>query len=105
MVVTAGAGQELQEEATAVARDLTHIPAWAGEVILDDRWSRRLGYKLSDAELIGCPWIVVLGRSFADSGLFEVRRRRDGEVFHIPPSGMADFVAEHAASDRVQLHC
>lgn len=88
-----------------MAGDLARLPTWAGEVILDDRWSRRLGYKLADADLIGCPWTVIVGRSYAGDGLLEVRRRRDDEVFFVPPSGMADFVRAHAASDRVHLHC
>ena len=41
--------------------------------LLDDR-NLRMGEKLTDAELLGCPFRVVVGRRAAE-GLFEVRKR------------------------------
>jgi len=47
------------------------------EVLLDDR-PERAGVKFKDADLIGIPWRVVVGRGAA-SGQVELVRRADGE--------------------------
>jgi prolyl-tRNA synthetase len=47
-------------------------------VILDDRMGVSPGVKFNDAELVGVPTIVVVGRGLAD-GLVEVKDRRSGE--------------------------
>ena len=46
--------------------------------MLDDRLGVSPGIKFNDAELIGVPTIVVVGRGLAD-GLVEVKDRRTGE--------------------------
>jgi prolyl-tRNA synthetase len=48
------------------------------EVLYDDRRQVSPGVKFKDAELIGVPWIVVVGKGLAD-GVVEVRERRTGE--------------------------
>lgn len=52
----------------------------AGEVdlVLDDRAGKSLGWKLRDADLIGYPVIVVLGRGWKDKREVEVQCRRLG---------------------------
>ncbi|MEY2415267.1 MAG: prolyl-tRNA synthetase [Ilumatobacteraceae bacterium] len=47
-------------------------------VMLDDRLGVSPGIKFNDAELIGVPTIVVVGRGLAD-GVVEVKDRRSGE--------------------------
>ncbi|TFV56527.1 proline--tRNA ligase [Mycobacterium sp. PS03-16] len=47
------------------------------EVLLDDRQASP-GVKFKDAELLGVPWIVVVGRGWAD-GVVELRNRFSGE--------------------------
>lgn len=47
------------------------------EVLFDDRKASP-GVKFKDAELLGMPWIVVVGRGFAD-GVVELRNRFTGE--------------------------
>ncbi|MBK5334047.1 MAG: proline--tRNA ligase [Ilumatobacteraceae bacterium] len=47
-------------------------------VLLDDRVGVSPGIKFNDAELIGVPTIVVVGRGLAD-GVVEVKDRRSGE--------------------------
>ena len=49
------------------------------DVIVDDRPSVSVGVRLTDAELIGAPWIVVVGRRLAE-GFVEVRDRATGET-------------------------
>lgn len=52
-------------------------------VLLDDRTSVSPGVKFKDAELIGVPTIVVVGKGLAD-GVIEVRDRRTGEREDVP---------------------
>ena len=52
------------------------------EVLFDDRPKVSPGVKFKDAELLGMPFAVVLGRSFAD-GIVELRVR-GGETLEIP---------------------
>jgi len=60
------------------------------DVIVDDRAGKvSPGVKFKDAELIGVPTIVTLGRGLAD-GTIEVKDRRTGERTEVP-------VAEAAA--------
>jgi len=47
------------------------------DVVLDDRAGQQLGYKLKDADLIGYPVIVVIGRGWKN-GMVEVQCRRLG---------------------------
>ena len=48
------------------------------EVLLDDR-KERAGVKLKDADLIGIPWRLVIGRD-ASSGKIEIKERSNKEV-------------------------
>ena len=73
-VVPVGRGDQ-----PAHARDLAERLADTGlRVLVDDR-EATAGVKLTDAELIGVPWIVVVGRR-ADEGVVEVRDRARGET-------------------------
>lgn len=58
-------------------------------VLLDDRVSVSPGVKFNDAELVGVPTIVVVGRGLAD-GVVEVKDRRTGEKQDI---ALAEVVA------------
>ncbi len=58
-------------------------------VLLDDRVGVSPGVKFNDAELIGVPTIVVVGRGLAD-GLVELKDRRSGERTDV---ALADIVA------------
>lgn len=48
------------------------------EVIMDDRVKERFGFKMSDFELIGFPYAVVIGKKLSD-GLVELVCRKTGE--------------------------
>jgi prolyl-tRNA synthetase len=62
------------------------------EVLLDDR-TVSPGVKFKDAELLGMPWIVVVGRGWAD-GTVELRNRFTGETREVAAD---DAVAQIAA--------
>jgi prolyl-tRNA synthetase len=71
-LVPVGRGDQL-----AYARSLAQRLEAAGlRVLLDDR-DASAGVKLTDAELLGMPWMVVVGRRAAD-GVVEVRERATG---------------------------
>jgi prolyl-tRNA synthetase len=70
----------LEEESERVAGILEE----AGEdVLLDDR-DRRAGEKFADADLIGLPWRVTVGKKTLDDGAVDVRSRETGEESRIP---------------------
>ena len=60
------------------------------EVLFDDRKASP-GVKFKDAELVGIPWIVVVGRGWSE-GTVELRERATGEVTQIPVAGAADEI-------------
>ena len=60
------------------------------EVLFDDRRQASPGVKFKDAELIGIPTIVVVGKGLAD-GTIEIKDRRSGERRTVP---VADAIAE-----------
>lgn len=51
-----------------------------GEVLWDDRIGVRPGEKFADAELIGCPNIVVISEKSIASGGLEMKNRKNGNV-------------------------
>lgn len=61
------------------------------EVLLDDRKASP-GVKFKDAELLGMPWIVVVGRGWAD-GVVELRNRFSGETREVAVDGAAAAIA------------
>ena len=61
------------------------------EVLYDDRAKVSPGVKFKDAELIGVPTIVVVGKGLAD-GTVEVKDRRTGEREDVPADRVVDHV-------------
>lgn len=59
------------------------------DVILDDR-DERPGAKFKDADLLGIPFRVTVGKSYAQKGLIEVRERRTGEVEELQPEDVVE---------------
>jgi len=60
------------------------------EVLFDDR-DERPGAKFKDADLLGIPYRVTVGKSFAKNGMVEIRNRRTGVTEEATP---ADAVAQ-----------
>lgn len=88
-VVIANKDVDARAGAEALAADLD---ALGFEVLLDDR-TVSPGVKFKDAELLGMPWIVVLGRGWAD-GTAELRNRFTGETRDIAVgTAVADIAA------------
>ncbi len=79
-VVATGKDAAVFEAAEQLAADLT---AAGVEVLFDDRPKVSPGVKFKDAELIGVPTIVTVGRGLAD-GNVDVKDRRSGERTEVP---------------------
>jgi prolyl-tRNA synthetase len=62
------------------------------DVLLDDR-DARAGEKFADADLIGCPTRVTVGRRTAEDGAVDVRDRATGDEERVPISDLAGKVA------------
>ncbi len=60
-------------------------------VLFDDRRETSPGVKFKDAELIGVPTIVVVGRGLA-TGTIEVRDRKSGERTDVPIADAATAI-------------
>src|SRR5207237_8491428 len=84
----------LDEQAEAAAAPL----AAAGlDVLVDDR-DARAGEKFADADLIGCPLRVTVGRKLAEDGTVDLRERTKGE-------DNAVSVGELVSTVREKLSC
>jgi prolyl-tRNA synthetase len=70
----------LEEQAAAVASTLE---AAGASVLLDDR-DLRAGEKFADADLIGCPVRVTVGKKTLEDGAVDVRDRTTGEERRVP---------------------
>jgi len=88
VVVTGKNGDDITIAGEQLARDLE---AQGLEVLLDDRNGVSPGVKFKDAELMGIPTIVVVGKSLAD-GNVEVRDRHAGTNEAIPVASAVQHV-------------
>lgn len=70
----------LETAATRIYDSLVAGGGAAVDAVLDDRPDKDLGWKLRDADLIGYPVIVVVGRAWRRAGMCEVQCRRLGGV-------------------------
>lgn len=62
------------------------------EVLMDDR-NERAGVKFNDADLIGLPYRVVIGKKAAD-GIVECKNRRTGETVEIPADRLIEYIRQ-----------
>jgi prolyl-tRNA synthetase len=81
-LVAAGKEDSIFAEAEKIAQSLDKEGI---AVMFDDRKSVSPGVKFNDAELLGMPWIVVVGKKLAE-GLVEVKNRKTGERLDIAVS-------------------
>ena len=63
------------------------------DVLLDDR-KERAGVKFKDCDLIGYPIRVTVSPKTLESGNFEVKIRRNGEILHFNRENLIKNVAE-----------
>ena len=88
-VVATGKDAAVFAAAEKVATELSERGV---EVLYDDRPRVSPGVKFADAELLGVPLIVVVGRGLAD-GVIEVRERTSAERVQVPVGDVVAHVA------------
>jgi prolyl-tRNA synthetase len=72
------------------------------DVLLDDR-AERPGAKFKDADLIGIPLRVAIGKRSLDNGKVEVKWRKGGEAELVPVDGAAEHIAGLVRAERARL--
>ncbi len=70
------------------------------EVLFDDR-DERPGIKFKDADLIGIPYRLTVGKKFASDGVVEIRKRADGHTIELSPD---EAVRELASMINEEMH-
>ena len=88
-IVATGKDQAAFAEADRIASELEGRGV---TVLYDDRPKVSPGVKFADAELIGVPTIVVVGKNLAD-GVIEVRDRASGDRTSVPVAEAVDAIA------------
>jgi prolyl-tRNA synthetase len=87
-LVATGKDDTVFAAADGIAADLEAVGL---RVMYDDRRGVSPGVKFKDAELIGVPTIVIVGRGLAD-GVVELRDRASDERRDVPVDGAADAI-------------
>ncbi len=90
-VIAATNGEQIHEVAESIS---AQFDARGLDVLIDDRPKVSAGVKFGDAELLGVPTIVIVGRGAAD-GVVELWDRRSGAR---TPVAVDDVVAQVAAA-------
>ena len=88
-VVATGKEDVVFETAEKISADLE---ARGISVMIDDRRGTSPGVKFKDAELIGIPVIVVVGKAL-EQGNVEIRVRRSGDKSEVAVVSAVDFIA------------
>jgi prolyl-tRNA synthetase len=76
----AGGSAEAAELAESVAQELSD----AGHAVLLDDRDARPGEKFADADLLGCPTRITVGKKTLEDGAVDVRDRATGEERRVP---------------------
>jgi prolyl-tRNA synthetase len=88
-LVATGKDETVFDEAARIAEGLE---AAGVSVLYDDRRGVSPGVKFKDAELLGVPTIVIVGKGLAD-GVVELRDRRSDERRDVPVADAVDTIA------------
>ena len=88
LVIAGKGGDDIAAKAEEIAAELE---GRAVRVLIDDRSNVSPGVKFKDAELLGVPTIVVVGKGLAD-GVVEVRDRKSGDRRDVPVGDVVDVL-------------
>ena len=81
-----------EEQVMTMAEKLhDELEAKGIDVLLDDR-DARPGFKFKDADLIGIPIRITVGKRGLDEGIVEFKQRTDDEVQKISPDSIVEIV-------------
>jgi prolyl-tRNA synthetase len=87
----AGGSAEAAELAESVAQELSD----AGHAVLLDDRDARPGEKFADADLLGCPARVTVGRKSLDDGAVDVRHRADSGDARVLRASVIDWAEQN----------
>ena len=91
-LISLGSSEEIIREAKKVFHELEE----AGfEVLWDDR-DKKPGVKFNDADLLGIPLRLVLGRNFLEKGQIEWEERKSGKKRFVKPDELLDNLRRFA---------
>jgi len=93
-LVTAGKDEETVETSQSVYRQLLKAGV---DTLWDDR-DATAGVKFNDADLIGLPYRLVVGRKNLSQGLVEVKRRDQAEKLLLPLGEVVDYLSSRQPS-------
>jgi prolyl-tRNA synthetase len=82
-----GGSTDVEALATSVGQELSDA---GHDVLLDDR-DARPGEKFADADLLGCPLRVTIGRKSLEDGAVDVRRRADESDTRVDRESVIDW--------------
>jgi prolyl-tRNA synthetase len=80
----------------------TELAAAGVEAVLDDR-DERAGVKFNDADLIGWPLQVVIGKRGLAEGVVEIKDRATGERENVPVEEAVGYIASAVAAAKAAL--
>lgn len=69
------------------------------ETVVDDR-AERPGVKFADADLIGFPWQVIVGKKGVANGIAEVKERSTGNRFEVALDEVASWLSKKILPER-----
>ena len=92
-VIVLNLGLKNKETTTAAEKLYLDLQAAGLDVLYDDR-DERPGSKFKDADLLGIPYRVTVGKTFEKEGKVELRLRRNGETSIIDYDRAADEIAD-----------
>ncbi len=84
----AGGSEEVARLAESIAEELSDA---GHQVLLDDR-DARPGEKFADADLLGCPFRITVGKKSFDDGAVDARRRGEGADARVPRVSVIDWI-------------
>jgi prolyl-tRNA synthetase len=87
-IMPLGAEDDVMSAADTIYRELAGADI---EVVIDDR-DERPGVKFKDADLLGIPWQVVIGKKGLKEGVVEVKSRKTKETERLEPSRVVEYL-------------
>lgn len=81
-VVIVPANNKKSEVMEAAEKLYIEMSKYSDEIVLDDR-NERAGIKFKDADLIGYPIRITIGKKWQENGIVEIKIRRSGKVYEV----------------------
>ncbi len=100
-VIILNLGIKDEEISTAAESIYSQLQADGIDTLFDDR-DERPGSKFKDADLLGIPYRITIGKRFAQDGVIELRRRRDGATEEVQPDQLLNILKSRLATESIE---